>query len=185
MRSSQFDAKPDEVDHWTPESHGSAGCWHWVVDCEHLLNPLSLEHHAVDDGWIRSLAYDRVTQRLEVRFKWHSVHQYRPVPLQIVREIWKARPMNTALQELVMKDRRIGFDEVRSEGKLLVSLLRGWALIAHSSGLRAGSMYGDDIGFGPPIGAIHGRQLTNFEAVCLSSEYATNNYCCRKQCSYP
>jgi hypothetical protein len=58
------------------------------------------------------------------------VHQYRPVPLQIVREIWKARPMNTALQELVMKDRRIRFDEVRSEGKLLVSLLRGWALIA-------------------------------------------------------
>jgi len=47
-----------------------------------------------------------------------------------VREIWKARPTNTTLQELVMKDRRIRFDEVRSEGKLLVSLLRGWALIA-------------------------------------------------------
>jgi len=59
------------------------------VDCEHLLDPLRLEHHAVDDGWIQSLAYDRVTQCLEVRFKWHSVHQYRPVPLQIVREIWK------------------------------------------------------------------------------------------------
>jgi hypothetical protein len=69
-------------------------------------------------------------QCVEVRFKWHNVHQYRPVPLQIVREIWKARPMNTALQELVMKDRRIRFDELRSEGKLLVSLLRGWALIA-------------------------------------------------------
>ena len=53
-----------------------------------------------------------------------------PVPLQIVREIWKARPMNTALQELVMKDRRIRFDEVRTEGKLLVSLLRGWAIVA-------------------------------------------------------
>jgi hypothetical protein len=38
--------------------------------------------------------------------------------------------MNTALQELVMKNRRIRFDEVRSEGKLLVSLLRGWAMIA-------------------------------------------------------
>jgi hypothetical protein len=54
----------------------------------------------------------------------------RPVPLEIVREIWKARPMNMALQELVMKNRRIRFDEVRSEGKLLVSLLRGWAMIA-------------------------------------------------------
>jgi hypothetical protein len=92
----------------------------------------TLEHHAVDDGWIQSLAYDRVTQCLEVRFKWHSVHQYRPVPLQVVREIWKARPMNTALQELVMKNRRIRFDEVRSEKKLLVSLLRGWAMIPRS-----------------------------------------------------
>src|SRR5215470_16165718 len=50
----------------------------------------------------------------------------RPVPLQVVREIWKARPMNIALDKLVMKNRRIRFDEVRSEGKLLVSLLRGW-----------------------------------------------------------
>jgi hypothetical protein len=99
------------------------------VDCEHLLDPLPLKHHAVDDGWIQSLAYDRKTQCLEVRFKWHNVHQYRPV-LQVVREIWKARPMNTALQELVMKNRRIRFDEVRSEGKLLVSLLCGWRRLA-------------------------------------------------------
>jgi len=58
------------------------------------------------------------------------VHQYRPVPLEVVREIWKARPMNMALQELVMNNRGFQFDEVRSEGKLLVSLLRGWAMIA-------------------------------------------------------
>jgi hypothetical protein len=32
--------------------------------------------------------------------------------------------------ELVMKNRSIRFDEVRSEGKLLVSLLLGWAMIA-------------------------------------------------------
>jgi hypothetical protein len=38
--------------------------------------------------------------------------------------------MNMALQELVMKNSRIRFDEVRSEGKLLVSLLRSWAMIA-------------------------------------------------------
>jgi hypothetical protein len=57
------------------------------------------------------------------------VHQYCPVPLQVVREIWKARPTNTALQELVMKNRRIRFDEVRSGGKLLTSLLRGWKMI--------------------------------------------------------
>ena len=58
---------------------------------------------------------------------------HRPIPSgapRTVREIWKARPMNTALQELVMNDRRIRFDEVRPEGKRVVSLLRGWAMIA-------------------------------------------------------
>jgi hypothetical protein len=44
--------------------------------------------------------------------------------------------MNMALQELVMKDRRIRFDEVRTEGKLLVSLLRGWAMIPKPTSAR-------------------------------------------------
>jgi hypothetical protein len=79
----------------------------------------------VQDVWIRSLAYDRATQCLEVRFTWNMVTQFRPVPLAVVREIWKARPMNVALDNLVMKSRRIRFDEVRTEGKLLASLLSG------------------------------------------------------------
>src|SRR5262249_38426023 len=121
---------PAKVDHWTPESHWCGDCWSWVVDCEHLMDPLPLEHHPVEDVWIRSLAYDRATQCLEVRFTWKAVTQFRPVPLSVVREIWKARPMNMALEKLIMKNRRIRFDEVRTEGKLLASLLRGWAMIA-------------------------------------------------------
>jgi hypothetical protein len=38
--------------------------------------------------------------------------------------------MNVALDKLVMKNRHIRFDEVRTEGKLLASLLHGWAMIA-------------------------------------------------------
>ena len=97
------------------------------------MDPLSLPHHAVQDAWIRSLAYDRATQCLEVRFTWNAVMQFRPVPLQIVREIWKARPMNVTLDELLMKNRRIRFEKVRTEGKLLASLLRGWKMIAYGA----------------------------------------------------
>jgi hypothetical protein len=129
VNSSQFEAKPREVDHWTPDSHRCAGCWHWVIDCEHLVDALPREHHTVEYGWIRSLAYDREAHCLEVRFRWKAVHQYHPVPLPLVRKIWKVCPMNLALDKLVMKNRRTGFDAVRSEGKLLVSLLRGWAMI--------------------------------------------------------
>jgi hypothetical protein len=49
--------------------------------------------------------------------------------LALVRELWKARPMNVALDSLVMKNRRIRFNEVRSEGKVLVSMLRGWRML--------------------------------------------------------
>jgi hypothetical protein len=128
-KTSQFEARPNEVDHWTPESSWCAGCWHWTVDCEHLLDPLPLPQHAVEDACVESLAYDRATQCLEVRYKWNSIHQYRPVSLRAVREIWKARPMKMALDKLVMKNRRIRFDEVRTEGKLLARLLRGWRII--------------------------------------------------------
>jgi hypothetical protein len=120
MKASQHEAAPNEVDHWTPYSHWCAGCWHWVVDCEHLLDPVPVKHHAVQDGWVRSLAYDRATQCLEVRFKWKSIQQYRPLSLLAAREVWKARPVNTALDSLV-KNRRTRFDEVRSEGKPLAA----------------------------------------------------------------
>ena len=129
MNTSQFDSNPDKVDHWTPESHWCADCWHWVVDCEHVVDPLPLPHYAVEDGWIRSLAYDRVTLCLEVRYKWNHVRQYRPVSLAEIRQIWKARPMNMTLEKLIMKNRRIRFDEVRTEGKLLVSMLCGWNMV--------------------------------------------------------
>jgi len=94
-----------------------------------MRDPLPLKHYPVEDVWIRSLAYDRATQCLEVRFTWNAVTQFRPVPLATVREIWKARPMNIALEKLVMNNRRIRFDEVCTERKLLASLLRMWAMM--------------------------------------------------------
>ena len=55
MNTSQFDASPDKVDHWTPESHWCGDCWSWVVDCQHVVEPLASAHHAVKDAWIRSV----------------------------------------------------------------------------------------------------------------------------------
>ena len=69
-------------------------------------------------------------QCLEVRYKWDHVRQYRPVSLSLVRQVWKARPMNMTLEKLIMKNRRIKFDEVRTEGKFDGELLRGWSMIA-------------------------------------------------------
>jgi hypothetical protein len=92
--------------------------------------PLPVKHYDIQEGCVRSLAYDRETQCLEVRFKWKSVQQYRPVSLESAHEIWKAPPVNVALDNL-MKNRRIRFDEVRSEGKMLRSLLRRWRTLSN------------------------------------------------------
>ena len=53
-----------------------------------------------------------------------------PSRLDEVRRICKARPVNTALDEVV-KNRR--FDEVRTEGKVLMSLMRAWELVAKAA----------------------------------------------------
>jgi len=44
------------------------------------VSPLPIAHRSVDDGWIRSLAYDRVHGRLEVDYRWNDVRQYSPIP---------------------------------------------------------------------------------------------------------
>jgi hypothetical protein len=46
----------------------------------------------------------------------------------VVKNYPNKTPLNTALSQLA-KNRRIRFYEVRSEGKLLMSLLGGWAMI--------------------------------------------------------
>jgi hypothetical protein len=46
------------------------------------------------------------------------------------RKLWKARPVFTGLDELVMKNRGIRFEYVRSEGKLLMSTLRGLRILS-------------------------------------------------------
>jgi hypothetical protein len=75
------------------------------------------------------LAYDRGTQCLEVRFKWRAAHQ---IPSGITADRSgnvKARPVNVALDNL-MRNGRVHFDEVRSGGKVLVSMLRGLRILS-------------------------------------------------------
>src|SRR5262245_9881799 len=58
--------------------------------------------------------------------------EYRPVSLRAAREIWRARPMNTAIDALLKKDHRVRSDYVRTEGTLLASMLRGWGDDRHT-----------------------------------------------------
>jgi hypothetical protein len=66
--------------HLNPYFHWCAGCWKWVCDCVHCVEPLNITRQPVNDIQIRSLGYDRRRGRLEIEFTWtDDVRQFYPV----------------------------------------------------------------------------------------------------------
>src|SRR5690348_11815284 len=60
--------------------HWCAGCWDWVCDCTHCVEPLNMKRRPVKDVQIRSVGYDRRRGRLEIEFTWtDDVRQFYPV----------------------------------------------------------------------------------------------------------
>jgi hypothetical protein len=129
MNSNTHEARADQVDHHTPYAHWCGLCSHWVVDCTHVVDPLPMKRVAVEDACIESLAYHRQTGRLEVSLKLDAVQQFWPVSRALFRELWKARPMNSVLYQKIFRKRGMHFGQVRSEGKILASMLRGMDLL--------------------------------------------------------
>ena len=93
-------------------------------------------HVAIDDGWMRSLSYDRLHGRLEIAFRWNDVRQFWAVSPSLFRELWRGTPRYLVLYQKIIGDRRIRWAYVRTEGKVLVSMLRGLLMIATEGGLR-------------------------------------------------
>jgi hypothetical protein len=130
MMTQEPQGPSDRGDHHTPESHWYGSCRAWVVDCDHLVGALPIKHVSTDDGWIRSLSSDRRTRRLEIEFTWNDVRQFWPIPLDLFRELWRGRPMYIVPHQKMLPNRRMRWAFVRTEGKVMVSLLKGLALIS-------------------------------------------------------
>ena len=63
-----------------PYFHWCAGCWDWICDCRHCVEPLNIKRQPVKDVQIRSVGYDRRSGRLEIEFTWtDDVRQFYPV----------------------------------------------------------------------------------------------------------
>ena len=133
MITAQPERPSNHVDHRTPESHWCGSCRAWVVDCDHVVTALPINHVSVADGWIGSLSYERRTGRLEVEFKWNDVRQFWPVAPALFRELWRGRPMYIVLHQKILPNRRIRWAFVRTEGKLVVSMLKGLAMVLTES----------------------------------------------------
>src|SRR5262245_25013987 len=71
-----------------------AGCWDWVCDCVHCVEPLNIKRGAVKDIQIRSVGYDRRRGRLEIEFTWtDDVRQFYPVAPSVYRQLMRTKPM--------------------------------------------------------------------------------------------
>jgi KTSC domain len=74
--------------------HWCAGCWDWVCDCRHCVEPLKSKRHPVKDIQIRSVGYDRRRGRLEIEFTWtDDVRQFYAVAPAMYRQLLAAKPV--------------------------------------------------------------------------------------------
>src|SRR5215471_7624888 len=97
-----------------PYFHWCAGCWDWVCDCLHCVEPLNIKRQRVNDIQIRSVGYERRRGRLEIEFTWtDDVRQYYPVSLAVYRHMMRTKPMLPSLNRL-MPSRSVREQRVRT-----------------------------------------------------------------------
>jgi KTSC domain len=108
--------------HLNPYFHWCAGCWKWVCDCVHCVEPLNITRQPVNDIQIRSLGYDRRRGRLEIEFTWtDDVRQFYPVAPALYRQLLAAKPMYLFLHQ-IPKPRSVRFQYVRTEAKRAIMM---------------------------------------------------------------
>src|SRR5262245_3675080 len=108
--------------HLNPYFHWCAGCWNWVCNCVHCVDPLNLQRRPVKDIQIRSLGYDRRRGRLEVEFTWtDDVRQFHPVSPVVYRELLAAKPMYLFLDR-ILNAPRMRFEYVPTEAKRAIMM---------------------------------------------------------------
>jgi len=104
--------------------HRCAGCWDWVCDCKHCVEPLDIKRQPVKDVQIRSVSYDRRRGRLEIEYTWtDDVRQFYPVAPVVYRQLLAAKPMYLFLNR-ILKSRRVRFEYVRTEAKQAIMMAR-------------------------------------------------------------
>jgi len=107
-----------------PYFHWCAGCWKWVCDCVHCVEPLNVKRLPVNDIQIRSLGYDRRRGRLEIEFTWtDDVRQFYPVAPAMYRQLLAAKLMYLFVNR-ILRARRVRFEYVRTESKRALMMAR-------------------------------------------------------------
>jgi hypothetical protein len=108
--------------HLNPYFHWCAGCWRWVCDCVHCVEPLNITRQPVNDIQIRSLGYDRRRGRLEIEFTWtDDVRQFYSVAPALYRQLLAAKPIYLLLKR-ILELRGVRFQYVRTEAKRAIMM---------------------------------------------------------------
>jgi hypothetical protein len=114
----ELDRDPYRITHSTAFAHWCHYCWDWIIDCEHLIDPLPMRAQPATDAWVRSLAYDARQGILQVAFTWQEVRQFRPVPPATFRRLSSSNPMRDFLYRHITSNRRMRTARVRTDQTL-------------------------------------------------------------------
>src|SRR5215510_12376553 len=110
--------------HLNPYFHWCAGCWKWVCDCVHCVEPLNIKRQPVKDIQMRRVGYDRRRGRLEIEFTWtDDVRQFHPVSPTTHRQMLSSKPMYLFLDR-ILKSQSIRFEYVRTETKREITMAK-------------------------------------------------------------
>jgi len=89
------------------------------------------------DSFVRSFAYDSTTRRLEIFYRWKSARSFQPITATMFRLLASRKDVHSAVAEWI-KRRRITWKDVRTERKIVASMLCGFRLVVermlHSGG---------------------------------------------------
>jgi hypothetical protein len=110
--------------HLNPYFHWCAGCWKWVCDCVHCVEPLNIKRQPAKDIQIRSVGYDRRRGRLEIEFTWtDDVRQFYPVGPVVYRQLLVSKPVYLFLNRL-LASRSARVQRVRTEAGCALMMAR-------------------------------------------------------------
>src|SRR5262249_25015743 len=102
--------------------HWCAGCWDWVCDCRHCVEPLNITRQPVKDTQIRSVGYDRRRGRLAIEFTWTDhVRRFYPVAPALYQQLFAAKAMYLFLKR-ILELRGVRFQYVRTEAKRAIMM---------------------------------------------------------------
>src|SRR5687767_8819876 len=121
--------------HYHPDAYWCPDCWRFVLDCSHLVDPLTTRRVPLSDYLYKAAWFDRKRCVLQVEMNTGELYQYFRVPLSLaLRFVRSPEPSVFMKEEIAGKYR---FERARSWRQYRKMLLEMAEVVEDLIGWRA------------------------------------------------